>query len=714
MKRLFVLTFLLSIFCGSLRVLATDDPGCLITSGESSLYAVTGGRYKPAKNASGEFMRALIVFAQFSGDTSVISNWTKDSKPTWAGNLIDSTVSSSYRNLTISDYFKDMSNGDFDFIGDVYPNVITVGSDLTYGNANKIVLDTLNKYRVDFKKYDNWSFNGTQFVFSSRNGDGYLDMLIVIYRNGLSTFNSSLAGGIACLSLPSEYTTYDGTKINGLSTDTRGSGITSNTRGKVYDELAYSTHLAHEYGHYLFGSGHVRVGGLMAGAPYGYNGDTKAMSAWERERLGYISTYLAGYDGYIKTIGDYVTSRDAIKVTVPYNSSTSGEYLMIENHQRVSPYDQIIRGGAIEGALDPNTQIGKGIYVWYIRDGNSYPPNIYAISADGLWNWAFDSWISMPEGWPSQLALIKKNGVNRNMDSGISDRDPMLLYYDNQYWDRWHDYNLVTNQWELTREVMGDETDAFNIGYNQYITPWSNPSTTKTGGTTNIAIELNSQSGNNITIKTYSTSSSSQNLPPSRPQNLLMSANNDGLVRLTWTANTEPDLSLYEISRYAPDNLGTYVWAVIATTTNTYYVDSDYGYAPGAGDITPHYKIRAKDSQNYYSNYSDEVANRAEYMHKEVVAEKTEATGKDNFVLSNYPNPFNPSTSIVFTLNKNAFVKLKIYDILGREVGNLLNEYREMGSYTFSFNGSFLSSGIYLCRLEINNEIFTKKLILNK
>jgi len=44
----------------------------------------------------------------------------------------------------------------------------------------------------------------------------------------------------------------------------------------------------------------------------------------------------------------------------------------------------------------------------------------------------------------------------------------------------------------------------------------------------------------------------------------------------------------------------------------------------------------------------------------------------------------------------------------------LLNEYREMGSYTFSFNGSFLSSGIYLCRLEINNEIFTKKLILNK
>ncbi len=582
MKPLILLISFILLLSGSFIFSAVGDPECQQTAGGSSTYAVTGGRYKPSANAPGQFMRALIVFVQFDDDNTPVTNWSKGSMPTWANDLIDNTASSSYSNLTISDYFKDMSDGDFDFIGDIYPNLISLPTTKAYGSANRDVIGILNSNISDFTRYDNWSFNGTSFVFSQGSGDGYLDMLIIIYRYGNATFG--LSGGIAMLNIGTEYTTHDGIKINGSSTDVKGSGITTNNKGNQPDAFSEALHLAHEYGHYLFGGGHIRTGGLMSGAPYDYYGDTKTMSAWERERLGYISTYLAGYDGYTKTIGDYVSTGDAIKVTIPYNSSTSGEYLMIENHQRLSPYDQVIRGGTIEGALDPNCQIGKGVYVWYIRDGNSYPPNIYAITADGLWNWAFDSWITMPPGWPSQLALIKRNGVNRNMDSGLSDRDPNILYYSSQNWHRWHDYNLITNQWELTREVMGDESDAFNIGYNQYITPWSNPSTTKAGGATNISIELNSQNGNNVTMKCYSTSASAQNLPPAKPQNLLLSGNpGNNYNRLTWTANTEPDLSLYEVWRYAPNGGGVWSWAVLGTTTNNYYVDNQYYYAPGAG-----------------------------------------------------------------------------------------------------------------------------------
>ncbi len=111
--------------------------------------------------------------------------------------------------------------------------------------------------------------------------------------------------------------------------------------------------------------------------------------------------------------------------------------------------------------------------------------------------------------------------------------------------------------------------------------------------------------------------------------------------------------------------------------------------------------------------YSDEVANRAEQLYKNT-DDNFETTQVIKFNFSNYPNPFNPSTNIVFSLEKDAFIKLKVYDILGREVANLINDYKEKGNYSYTFNGSSLSSGIYLAWLEINNELYTNKIILNK
>jgi subtilisin-like proprotein convertase family protein len=80
----------------------------------------------------------------------------------------------------------------------------------------------------------------------------------------------------------------------------------------------------------------------------------------------------------------------------------------------------------------------------------------------------------------------------------------------------------------------------------------------------------------------------------------------------------------------------------------------------------------------------------------------------------NYPNPFNPSTSIKFSMPKGDNVKLVIFDILGREVKTLVNEFKNAGSYDVNFDASTLSSGVYFYRLEAGEFTDTKRMLLVK
>ena len=80
----------------------------------------------------------------------------------------------------------------------------------------------------------------------------------------------------------------------------------------------------------------------------------------------------------------------------------------------------------------------------------------------------------------------------------------------------------------------------------------------------------------------------------------------------------------------------------------------------------------------------------------------------------NYPNPFNPSTTIKFSIPKAGNVKLTVYDVLGKEVSTLVNNFLNAGEYNFQFNASNLASGIYLYRLESTNFVKTNKMLLMK
>jgi|GEM_PF-5979053 len=99
------------------------------------------------------------------------------------------------------------------------------------------------------------------------------------------------------------------------------------------------------------------------------------------------------------------------------------------------------------------------------------------------------------------------------------------------------------------------------------------------------------------------------------------------------------------------------------------------------------------------------------------IEEEMNSSIPETFSLSqNYPNPFNPTTTIKFQLSKSTFVTLKVFDVLGREIETLVNEEKTVGEHTVQFNGSNLSSGMYLYRLDVGHGQFsqTKKMILVK
>jgi len=123
--------------------------------------------------------------------------------------------------------------------------------------------------------------------------------------------------------------------------------------------------------------------------------------------------------------------------------------------------------------------------------------------------------------------------------------------------------------------------------------------------------------------------------------------------------------------------------------------------------------VTMKGNQSLTANF---VANEE----SEQSAGSIEKAIPGEFTLSaNYPNPFNPTTVINYQLPKDGFVTLKVYDMLGREVATLVDNYQAAGYYEATFDGSKLSSGTYLYRMRFLGSdgeyyVSTKKALLTK
>ena len=107
--------------------------------------------------------------------------------------------------------------------------------------------------------------------------------------------------------------------------------------------------------------------------------------------------------------------------------------------------------------------------------------------------------------------------------------------------------------------------------------------------------------------------------------------------------------------------------------------------------------------------------NLAPYVITGVREESYTSTIPQSFNLSqNYPNPFNPSTKINFELTKASQVKLTVHNILGQKVAELVNGFRNAGSYEITFNAVNLPSGVYIYTIEAADVNLSKKMTLLK
>jgi len=120
--------------------------------------------------------------------------------------------------------------------------------------------------------------------------------------------------------------------------------------------------------------------------------------------------------------------------------------------------------------------------------------------------------------------------------------------------------------------------------------------------------------------------------------------------------------------------------------------------------------------QNYPDNILSNFA-LAEIIDNTEMLSKISAESNfdvSQFRLSNHPNPFNPTTTISYSIPDNQNVTIKVYDILGKEVATLVNETKTAGNHQVSFNAGHLSSGIYIYMIQTNNFNVSKKMLLIK
>lgn len=97
---------------------------------------------------------------------------------------------------------------------------------------------------------------------------------------------------------------------------------------------------------------------------------------------------------------------------------------------------------------------------------------------------------------------------------------------------------------------------------------------------------------------------------------------------------------------------------------------------------------------------------------KQITTDETDDS--EELVLENYPNPFNPTTTIAVSLPKQADIKLIVYDVLGREIIKLADGNFEAGKHDFKFNAANLSSGVYFYNIRTSGQSITKKMLLIK
>jgi hypothetical protein len=154
-------------------------------------------------------------------------------------------------------------------------------------------------------------------------------------------------------------------------------------------------------------------------------------------------------------------------------------------------------------------------------------------------------------------------------------------------------------------------------------------------------------------------------------------------------------------------------------TSSGYGTITSGGTFSGSGLTTVQMKLQSSFSGWNFStvwSISPSINNGYPYLMANVMTSVEAAIGtpKTFSLLQNFPNPFNPTTTISFYLPSKSFVSLTVFDIVGRKIATIISEEMSPGTYSRQWNAAKLSSGIYFYRLQAGTYIETKKLVLLK
>ena len=558
----------------------------------------------------------------------------------------------------------------------------------------------------DFAEFDTWDYNGN--YNHSNQPDGIVDMVFVVsrnianeYSNPAPIYNALNMGRYGDLG-GSQFTVDNGlrtikTGFWPIGNSPGGSGATM-TDWFTEDMFRFCIH---EFGHYLEGGNDQHVGYGFWGLLSGWGIKSYVANAFERYRLGWINlnTIQASPNQTIQnaTLPDYLTTGVAYRLVI---DAASNQYFYIENHQNHNRWKY------------PNATIEDGIYI--LRQDGTGGDNtfIQLIPADGRWNWTVNQLTPNPWG-AGDLPVFKKLTADRV--NGYHDLQfiPWIWNGVNQTPHAIHFTENASGQPVLDVRYPGDGKDAFRLTFNEIWSPYSNPNSQKANKTaTPFGVKLNSLTNGVYSINIYV--NTSLNAPPSKPINFEANFSGTHPV-LTWDANIESDISGYRVyKKLITQSSGTSTSYVF--TTSTTYTDNDFTIATGrfAVDNAEYWIVAVDNNSNLSVGTEHYNTSGNSSIQWKIATDEKENIAKEFGLFPNYPNPFNPVTTISYQIKEKGLVQIKVYDLLGSEVATLVNEIKSEGEYSVNFDASNLPSGIYIYSFRVNDFVQNNKMTLLK
>ena len=198
--------------------------------------------------------------------------------------------------------------------------------------------------------------------------------------------------------------------------------------------------------------------------------------------------------------------------------------------------------------------------------------------------------------------------------------------------------------------------------------------------------------------------------------NVLVLVNQANHPRIIWGPYQSSGITVQQYRIYR--KYGASAWQLYYTTSSANvleFTDENVTIAQPGGQVgvTVQYKVCAVYNNNFETSFSNIVST---YITGYEIEKKLNESGliSDNSLSQNYPNPFNPITNISFSLSKAGYVSLKVFDIIGNQVAELIKEFKPEGIYDVQFDAKDLPSGIYVYTLNVNGHFKSQKMILMK